>query len=162
MKFKLAFEDCSDPMDFLVVGAIAGKSMAQDEHPRWQGKEGFAKYYGGALADECIANIMTGALFPIALHQDPRYFIKGKGGVWKRIGYAVSREVITRGDDGRNHFNTSKLLGNAAAVGISNAYYPDRSWTNTANQYGTQIGVDVAINIAREFWPDLRRKLTGK
>jgi hypothetical protein len=52
---------------------------------------------------------MTEGLFPIVLHQDPRYFVKGTGGFWRRTGYAISREVITRGDDGRNHFNTSEL-----------------------------------------------------
>ena len=37
------------------------------------------------------------------------YFVKGKGGFWKRTEYDLSREVITRGDDGGNHFNTYRL-----------------------------------------------------
>lgn len=107
---------------------------------------------------------MSEGLFPIALHQDPRYFTKGKGGFWKRTGYAISREVVTRGDDGRNHFNTSELSGNAVAAGISNAYYPaaDRSFTNTANKWGQQIGLDTAFDIMKEYWPDVRRKLFGR
>jgi hypothetical protein len=83
---------------------------------------------------------MTEGLFPIALHQDPRYFVRGKGGFWKRTGYAMSREFITRGDDGRNHFNTPELAGNAVAAGISNVYHPaaDRSLANTANKWEEQ------------------------
>jgi hypothetical protein len=120
-----------------------------------------AKYYGGAFADQAIGNIMSEGLFPVALHQDPRYFVKSTGGFWKRTGYAISREVITRGDDGRNHFNTSELAGNAVAAGISNLYYPavNRSFGNTANKWGQQIALDTFFNVAKEFWPDVRNKM---
>jgi hypothetical protein len=163
-KFKIAFDDSFDPSAFLVAGVFAGTSMAEKQYAFGQGAQGFAKYYGGAFADQAIGNIMTEALFPIALHQDPRYFNKGKGGFWKRTGYAMSREVITRGDDGENHFNTSELLGNAVAAGISNAYYPavNRSAANTVNKWGQQIGLDTAFNVMKEFWPDVRRKLFGR
>ena len=89
---------------------------------------------------------------------------RGKGGFWKRTGYAMSREFITRGDDGRNHFNTSELAGNAVAAGISNVYYPaaDRSLGNTANKSGQQIALDAFFNIAKEFWPDARKKFFGR
>jgi len=63
------------------------------------GAQGFGKYYGGAFADQAIGNIMTEGLFPVALHQDPRYFVKGTGGFWRRTGYAISREFNHSGDD---------------------------------------------------------------
>ena len=76
----------------------------------------------------------------------------------------MSREFITLGDDGREHFNTSELAGNAVAAGISNAYYPaaDRSFGNTANKWGQQIALDAVFNVGKEFWPDVRKKLFGK
>ena len=40
--------------------------------------------------------VLIEALFPVALHQDPRYFTKERGGFWRRTGYAISREVVTR------------------------------------------------------------------
>ena len=159
-KLKLAFDDSFDPTAFLVAGVFAADSMAQKQYAFGQGAQGFAKYYGGAFADQAIGNMMSEALFPIALHQDPRYFEKGTGGFWRRSGYALSREVITRGDDGHNHFNTSELAGNAVAAGISNLYYPavDRSAGNTANKWSQQIALDAAFNIMKEFWPDVRHK----
>lgn len=163
-KFKLSFEDSFDPTAFLVAGVFAGSAMLQHQYPSFgQGAAGFAKYYGGAFADQAIGNTMTEALLPIALRQDPRYFTKGKGGFFKRTGYAISREVVTRHDDGHNQFNTSELLGNAIAGGISNAYYPaaDRSVGNTLNKWGQQIGLDTGFNIMKEFWPDIRRKFFG-
>jgi hypothetical protein len=164
-KMKVAFDDSFDPSAFLVAGVFAGLGMAQRQYPSFgQGAQGFGKYYGGAFADQAIGNIMTEGLFPIALHQDPRYFVRGEGGLWKRTGYALSREFITRGDDGRSHFNTSELGGNAVAAGISSVYYPaaDRSFGNTANKWGQQIALDAFFNVAKEFWPDVRKKFFGQ
>jgi len=163
-KFKLAFDDSFDPTAFLVAGVFAGSSMAQRQYTSFgQGAQGFGKYYAGAFADQAIGNMMTEALLPTTIHQDPRYFTKGKGGFLKRTGYAISREVITRNDGGRNTFNTSELLGNAIAAGISTAYYPaaDRSFGNTLNKWGQQIGLDTGFNIMKEFWPDIRHKFFG-
>jgi hypothetical protein len=160
-KMKVALDDSFDPSAFLVAGIFAGLSMAQKQYgPFGTGAQAFGKYYGGAFADQAIGDIMTEGLFPVVLHQDPRYFVKGTGGFWKRTGYAISREVITRGDDGRNHFNASELAGNAVAAGISNLYYPaaDRSFGNTANKWGQQIALDTFFNVAKEFWPDVRNK----
>ena len=161
-KFKLAVDDSFDPTAFLVAGIFAGSAMAQKQYPSFgQGATGFAKYYGGAFADQAIGNMMTEAILPTLLRQDPRYFTKGKGGFLKRTEYAISREVITRNDDGHNGFNASEILGNAIAAGISNAYYPaaDRSAGNTFNKWGQQIGLDTGFNVLKEFWPDIQRKL---
>jgi len=161
-KMKVSFEDSFDPTAFLVAGIFAGTSMAQKQYSSFgTGAQGFGKYYGGAFADQAIGNIMTEGLFPVVLRQDPRYFVKGTGGFWKRTGYAISREFITLADDGRNHFNTSELAGNAVAAGISNLYYPaaDRSFGNTANKWGQQIGLDTFFNVTKEFWPDVRNKM---
>lgn len=161
-KMKVSLDDSFDPSAFLVAGIFAGISMAERQYtPFGTGAQGFGKYYGGAFADQAIGNIMTEGLFPVALHQDPRYFVKGTWGFWKRTGYAISREFITRGDDGGNHFNTSELAGNAVAAGISNFYYPasDRSFSNTADKWGQQIALDTFFNVAKEFWPDVRKKL---
>ena len=161
-KMKVSLDDSFDPSAFLVAGIFAGISMAERQYTSFgTGAQGFGKYYGGAFADQAIGNIMTEGLFPIALHQDPRYFVKGTGGFWKRTGYAISREFITRGDDGLSHFNTSELAGNAVAAGVSNLYYPatDRSFGNTANKWGQQIALDSFFNVTKEFWPDVRNKL---
>lgn len=161
-KMRVAMDDSFDPSAFLVAGIFAGLSMAQKQYGSFgTGAQGFGKYYGGAFADQAIGNMMSEGLFPVALHQDPRYFVRGSGGFWKRTGYAMSREVITRGDDGRNYFNTSELAGNAVAAGISNLYYPaaNRSFGNTANKWGQQIALDTFFNVAKEFWPDVRNKM---
>jgi hypothetical protein len=161
-KFKVALDDSFDPSAFLVAGVFAGTNMAQRQYASFgNGPAGFAQYYGGAFADQAIGNFMTEALFPIALHQDPRYFTKGKGGFFRRAGYALSREVVTLGDNGREQFNTSEMVGNFVAAGISNVYYPaaDRTFSNTANKWGQQIALDAFFNVLKEYWPDMRHKI---
>jgi hypothetical protein len=164
-KFKVALSDSFDPSAFLVAGVFAGINMAQTQYPSFgQGAEGFGKYYGGAFADQAIGNFMTEAIFPIVLRQDPRYFVKGSGGFWRRTGYAISREVVTRADNGSSQFNTSEIAGNAVAAGISNLYYPaaDRTFGKTANKWGQQLALDTFFNVVKEFWPDVRHKVFGK
>jgi hypothetical protein len=161
-KFKIAVDDSFDPSAFLVAGVLAGLADAQNSYREYgDGAESLGKYYAAAFADQAIGNMMTEAVFPIALHQDPRYFVKGKGGFWKRTGYAMSREVITRSDDGRSQFNTSELAGNFVAAGISNAYAPasQRSFGNTTSKWGQQLGLDTFFNVLKEFWPDVRDNL---
>jgi len=44
-------------------------------------------------------------------------------------------------------------------VAISMAYYPGgRNASNAAEQVGTQVAVDIAVNIVKEFWPSGGRK----
>ena len=64
-----------------MAGIFAGLSLAQNQYRSFgTGALGFGKYYAGAFADQAIGNFMTEGLFPIVLHQDPRYFVKGKAG----------------------------------------------------------------------------------
>ncbi len=128
-----------------------------------QGVAGYGRYFGTAYADLFIADYMSEAVFPILLHQDPRYFRRGTGTAWSRLGYAVAHEFVTRSDSGRIQFNYSEIVGNSAAVAISNAYYSDnRTASNGISNLGMQLGVDTLSNILMEFWPDLQRKFRRK
>jgi hypothetical protein len=164
-KFKLGLEDSFDYYAYPAAGLFAGMNMWQKQTPSFgQGAAGFGKYYGAAFADQTIANMMSESVFPTMLHQDPRYFPRAKGRFWKRTRYAISREWITRNDSGKNTFNVSELGGNAAAVAISNAYYPseNRNVSDNVYKYGQQIGLDAFFNVLKEFWPDMRRKMFSK
>jgi hypothetical protein len=102
---------------------------------------------------------MTEGVYPTLLHQDPRYFRRGTGGTWSRLGYSASRTFWTHNDSGKTGFDYSEVLGNATAVAISNAYYPDnRTARDNAERLGVQLGLDMAGNVLKEFWPDLDKK----
>jgi hypothetical protein len=166
-KFKLGLQDSFDPYAYPAAGIFAGIAMAQNQTKSFgQGAAGFGRYYGTAFADQTIGNMMSESVFPVMLHQDPRYFPMGKmgGGFWRRVRYSASREWITRTDSGKNAFNYSELGGNAVATAIANAYYPseNRTASNNAYKWGQQIALDAFFNVLKEFWPDMRHKLFGK
>ena len=51
----------------------------------------------------------------------------------------------------------------STAVAISNAYYQDnRDAANAVSKFGVQIGVDMAANVLKEFWPDVDRTFFRK
>jgi hypothetical protein len=109
-----------------------------------------------------IGNIMTEGLVPILTHEDPRYFRRGEGSVLARTGYALKQIVICRTDSGHSTFNISEWGGNAAAVAISNAYYPDtRTVSDNVGRLMIACGTDAFSNVLKEFWPDVKKKLKG-
>jgi len=165
-KFKAVAKGTFDPVQFSYYFVLAGISQAENSEPGYgQGWEGYGKRFGAIFGDTTIENFMVGAVFPSILRQDPRYFQKGKGGFARRMGYALSRIVVTRGDSGREQFNASEFFGSALAAGISTySYHPrgDKTVDNALSVWGTQVGLDAVGNTVKEFWPDIRRKFGRK
>ena len=161
-KFNLAFHSIVDPVEFVGTAIIAGAEQANGTFAGYgQGTAGYAKRYGAAYADDVIGRMIGSAILPSLLHQDPRYFYKGSGSVRSRAYYAVTRALITRGDNGQAQPNYSRLLGSFAAGGIANLYYPrsDRGVALTLGDGLVSIAGHAADNLIREFF---LRRLTPK
>jgi hypothetical protein len=163
-KFKIARQDSFDQGTIALAAAFAGEAQLSDANKSFgQGVEGYAHYFGTAYADFVIGNYMTEGIFPTLLHQDPRYFRKGKGSGIGRLGYACSQIFVTHHDNGRLEPNYSEVLGNSAGVAISMAYYPEnRDVGDAVSKLGSQLAVDMASNVLKEFWPDISRKFSKK
>jgi len=161
-KFWLATQDSFDYSSFIFNGMLAGIAMANDSEPSFgQGAAGYNIYYAHTFADSTIENYMTEAILPTLVKQDPRYYTLGHGGFFKRTAYSVSRLFITRTDSGRNTFNFSEIVGAGAAAGIGDAYYPSQSnpLVKTYQRWGTQIALDGAGDVLKEFWPEINRAI---
>jgi hypothetical protein len=134
---------------------LAGVSQAENSEPGYgQGAVGYGKRFGASAADGTIENLLTGAILPSILHQDPRYFQSGQGGFWRRAGYSVSRIFVTRTDSGGHQFNYSEIVGSGMSAGISTySYHPkgDRTLPNTASVWGTQVGYDTITIVVKEL-----------
>jgi hypothetical protein len=165
-KFKVVARGSFDPFQFFWYGLLSGINEANGSEPGYgNGFQGYAKRYGASFADGTIENFMTGAVMASLLHQDPRFYTKTEGGFMHRVGYAVSRIFITRGDSGRTEFNASEIVGSALSAGISTySYHPhaDKTLDNTLSVWGTQVGYDAITTVIKEFWPDLRKKFGKK
>ncbi len=164
-KFELAFKSATDPVTFVIAGVDAGISQLQNEYPGYgQGAQGYFKRWGASYADTFDGDILGNALFPVLLHQDPRYFRMGVGTKKSRLWYAILTTVRCKGDNGHWQPNVSNLLGNIAAGGVANLYYPstDRGVGLTFERAFTVTAEGAFGAIFLEFWPDVSRKLRKK
>jgi len=180
-KFAVVALGSFDYVQYPWYAFLSGMSQGDNSEPGFgQGAAGYGKRFGSAIADGTIENFMTGAVLPSLLHQDPRFFPSGQGGFAHRTGYAVSRIFVTRTDSGHSQFNYSEIVGSALSAAISTySYHPrskfvstptnphmfipsDRTLTNTASVWGTQVGYDTITIVVKEFWPDIHRKLSRK
>jgi hypothetical protein len=165
-KFAVVTRSSFDYVEIPWYAALAAVSQAENSEPGYgQGWAGYGKRFGATAADGTIENYFTSAIMPSLLHQDPRFFQMGKGGFWHRAFYAMSRTVVTRSDAGNAQFNASEIFGSALAAGISTySYHPheDKTLSNTASVWGTQLAYDTITIVLKEFWPDIHRKFSHK
>ncbi len=161
-KFVETTQDSFDYSSFIFVGILAGVSQLEGSSPEFhQGAAGYGRYYWHTFVDQADENYQVEFFFPVALHQDPRYYTLGHGGLLKRTLYSFSRVLITRTDAGSETFNTSEIAGAGAAAGISDLYYPsvDRTWTKTGQRWLLNVGLDGGTFIFKEFWPDINSSI---
>lgn len=162
-KLWLATQDSFDYSSVILAGIVAGASQAQGSSPEFDdGTAAYGRYLWRTFTDEAVANYFTEAFLPIVTHEDPRYYTLGRGANFlHRTAYALTRLVITRTDSGGNTFNLSEVAGNALGAGISNLYYPpqERTWSQTGQKWGIQLGIDALFNVAKEFWPDIDQRI---
>jgi hypothetical protein len=161
-KFKTATLDSVDYSSFIFVAGQAAVAQADSSYPEFgQGARGYGRYYWHTLADAINENYFVEFIVPSILRQDTRYYTLGKGQFTKRLGYAITRTVITRTDSGRETFNFSEILGAGAFSGVANFYYPsqERTLTKTYQRWITNIAIDGCTFAFKEVWPDINNSL---
>ena len=163
-KFTIAQQDALDRGTFVLGAAFAAESQLTRSDPSFgDGVPAYGRYFATSYADFAIGDYMTEAIFPALLHQDPRYFRHGTGSGLSRLGYSVGQIFWTHKDSGGSQFNYSEIIGNSTAVAISNSYYQDsRTASDAAVKLASQLGVDAAANVLKEFWPDINRKFSHR
>ena len=121
--------------------------------------DAYPKRLGASIGDIVSQNFFADFLLASAFHEDTRYIRRGPSHkLWPRIGYAVSRAVIVRKDDGGETFNFANVLGTAMSAGLSNAYYPPVSRTakESVTNWGTSLTGSGLVNLMPEFLPDFK------
>jgi hypothetical protein len=160
-KLFIASKDSFDYPLVALSGALAGLGQWANSDPNFgQGLKGYAHRLATNYADQSMGNMFTEGVYPVLLHEDPRYFRRGTGPAIHRVGYALTRVLLTHKDSGGTRFNYSEWIGNAGAVAISNAYYPEnRTAVDNVLKLMQQVGTDAGSQVLKEFWPDIKRKL---
>jgi hypothetical protein len=163
-KLAIASKDSFDYPLILLGGVYAGLTQLAKVDPSFgQGPKGYGHRLLTNSSDQALGNIFTEGLLPVMLHEDPRYFRLGTGANRHRTTYSLTRVFVTHKDAGGASFNFSEWLGNATAVAISNAYYPDdRTLKANGTKLLEQVGTDALGQVLKEFWPDIKNKLFHK
>src|SRR5665213_707325 len=92
-----------DLPQFFIVAGVAGAEQYEGTYPGYgPGIAGYGKRYGAALTDAVSSRIIGSAILPSILHQDPRYFYQGSGGIASRTFHAVSFTFVQPGENGKH------------------------------------------------------------
>jgi len=161
-KFELFADESVAPSRFLGSAAGAGISQARNSLNGYgQGAGGYGKRFGSSMATAAANNFFGTFVISSLLHRDPRYFVTLHGGAGHRIGYALSRIVVARTDDGKDAANWAGMLGPLLAESLANSYLPVKEQTagRTFQRYGIRIGLNTASNALLEYWPTIFRNL---
>ena len=158
-KWNLFESETFAPLTLGAAAFNAAVSQATDTTPLY-GREmwpGYPERFGSAVGDIMSQNFFGDFLLASAFHEDTRYIRRGPDHkLLPRIGYAISRSVITQTDSGGTTFNASNVMGTAMSAALSNAYYPAASRTARAAavNWGTGVAGSGFANLLPEFWPD--------
>ena len=161
LKFQLAAKVLLDPVTFIGVGLVAASEQAGDNPDYRQGAKGYGERYGAVYGNGFTDVMIGGAILPVLLHQDPRYFYQGTGTNKSRALHAITSPFVCKGDNGQWQPNYSTVGGDLASAAISNAYYPasNRGVGLFLGNFLIGTGQRAAANLAQEF---LLRRLTPK
>ena len=154
MKFHLAYKSLTQPAFFVREAAWAGVLQAHDKPDEWrQGAKGYGKRLGAGFADGATGSLITNAILPSLLHQDPRYFYQGTGTKSSRARHAMLAPFVCKGDNGAWQPNYSQWGGSLISYSISTAYYPssDRTAGHVFGTFAIDMGLHVVSSLAQEF-----------
>ena len=161
-KWKLFVSETLSPLSLVSASIDSTASQLTRSAPlygrRFWHHGAFPKRFIATVGDYTSENFLADFVLASVFHEDTRYRRMGPvHGVWRRMGYAISRAVVTRTDSGEGTFNWANVLGCAMSAGLSNSYYPPVSRTASVAlvNWGTNIAGAGLTNIAPEFGSDV-------
>jgi hypothetical protein len=162
-KFDVFIHSTYSPRTFANAAIDEAADRAKGNHLNREyetGVRGVGQRYGINLATNETDVFFQRFLFPTLLKQDPRYFRNPDLPFFQRALYAMSRVLITRTDSGGQTFNSSRILSVAAARTVADLYVPGerQGMHPIASCVSFTLLRDAGMNLAHEFWPDVRRK----
>jgi hypothetical protein len=146
---------------FSVAGWLgaAGWEQLWNSSPNYGTDAGaFGQRLGAATIRGISEGVFSDCLFAPLFHEDPRYYVMGKGHpFFKRLVYAGTRVLITRTDSGHSTPNFSLIAGNAAGSALTIPYYPAKNTTfgEVAETFGGSLGGSAVGFVVNEFIIDV-------
>ena len=154
-RFDQFLRDLGNPFSIVSSAAAAGLGQWKDRPHEWkQGAEAYGLRFASSYGEHMVrGTLLFGA--SSLFHEDNRYRPSGESGFGHRVGYAIESEFLARGDNGKRHVSASRVVALVGAALLSRFWQPEstRSLRSAGANLSTTIGVGVAFNVVREFWP---------
>ena len=143
------------PYALALGGAVIDEMSSLPEE--WTGSSGFARRNAARLGSGLASDVIGHSVAAVIGHRIA-YDPCGCAGGWPRTKHALSRGFVTRDEDGHRVAHASLFIAKFGAAGVAAAWYP-KSYTGSdvVREGFVGIGVHAALNIAREFAPELVR-----
>lgn len=158
-RIHVFLRDTVGPKALLQSAFVAGTRHFANDPPEWrQGTEGYARRLASRIGGLAIQNSVELGL-GMAMQQDLEYRRCDCNGFLHRTGHALAATFTARTRDGRSTFTMVKVASRYAGAMISTAWYPDHytAWGDGARLGTVSIASGTALNVIREFWPEIRR-----
>jgi hypothetical protein len=125
-----------------------------------RGPEGFAKRAGNSFGQRVVkASVELGV--SEWTHEDLHFRRSGEGSVWTRVKHVTLGTFWVPRDNGIEHrtLAAGRITGAFAAGQASRIWMPARvaNFGAGVRTSGGTLGLDVGINLVREFWPRKKR-----
>ena len=143
---------------FRAAGPALGNHLG-NRPPQWeQGAAGYSRRFADRFGRFALQESYEAAT-AAALRHDVRYHRSRATGFWPRAAHALSSNFVTYNQSGRRVPNVARLGSVTAAEFTATRWMPDgyRGPGRALRGAGLQIGVSSAVNLVREFGPELKR-----
>jgi hypothetical protein len=142
------------------AAASAAIGQVRNAPHQWgRGASGFAKRFGSSLGQHVAKGTIEFGV-AAAHHENLHYQRSNLQGKWPRVKYAVKSTFIVPRTKGRRGKTVAlgRISGNMGAGMLSRAWMPAATVGGGVASGGIGLGADVGANVAREFWPQKKKK----
>jgi hypothetical protein len=151
-------EEGFGPASILESAAMGALDHTTHTPRSWKlGADGYVRRFASEAATTAIQESIEFGLNE-ALRQDADYPRCQCAGGWRRARHALAWTVLARSADGRTTFAVGHVAGVFAANVLQTTWQPGRRAIAGVEMGSALMALDAAINLTREFWPDLKRR----
>jgi hypothetical protein len=147
------------PKAVVMAGTGAAVNQANDTPHEWgQGAAGFGRRFASGFGKHLVHKAIQ---YPIARlrHEEFGYRPSGRQGFGPRLKYALVGTVVThKTSTGGRTVAVGQICG-AIGSGLVSRLWQPASVSSLASGFasgGITLGVDAGLNVAKEFWPEIR------
>ena len=135
--------------------------QANDTPRQWgRGFPGFGRRLASRGGNAVLQGTFQAPLAAL-LHEDVRYVPTSRHSVPRRALHAVLYSFLTYNNQGHTTLNIANLAAFYASTAVTTAWIPGikNTASYTFSNGSEQVALSFPLNVAQEFWPEIRRHI---